>query len=99
MRPRAPAACFPTYAAFTFDNGMTLGLWSTQAADFVFSGTGHRSEVAFMVDDAAAVDRLYDAWCAAGVSIEQAPFNAVFGRTFVALDVDGHSMRVCTPDP
>jgi hypothetical protein len=51
-----------------------------------------------MVDDAAAVDRLYDAWHAAGVSIELAPFNAVFGRTFVALDPDGHRMRVCTPD-
>ncbi len=95
---KAPAASFPTYAAFEFDNGLNLGLWSTKAANFVSSGTGHRSELAFMVEDDAAVDRLYEAWRAVGVSIEQEPNIAVFGRTFVALDPDGHRLRVCTPD-
>lgn len=94
----APTASFPTYAAFEFDNGLNLGLWSTRAANFVSSGTGHRSELAFMVKDDAAVDQLYESWRAAGVSIEQEPIMAVFGRTFVALDPDGHRLRVCTPD-
>ncbi|WP_409997791.1 MULTISPECIES: VOC family protein [unclassified Bradyrhizobium] len=95
---RAPAASFPTYVAFEFTNGLYLGLWSTKAANFVSSGTGHRSELAFMVDDDAAVDRLYAAWRDAGVSIEQEPSVAVFGRTFVAVDPDEHRLRVCTPD-
>ncbi|MCF6367560.1 NAD(P)-binding domain-containing protein [Rhizobium halophilum] len=64
----------------------------------IVSGTGHRFELAFMVDDDAAVNRLYDTWRAAGVAIEQEPSVAVFGRTFVALDPDGHRLRVCTPD-
>lgn len=51
-----------------------------------------------MVDGDAEVDRLYEAWKALGVRIEQAPMTAVFGRTFVALDPDGHRLRVCTPD-
>jgi predicted enzyme related to lactoylglutathione lyase len=93
-----PAASFPNYAAFAFDNGLYVGLWSTRAKNFVSSGTGHRTELAFMVDDDAAVNRLYEAWRAAGVAIEQEPMEAVFGRTFVALDPDGHRLRVCTPD-
>lgn len=48
---------------------------------------------------AATVDHLHARWSAAGITIEQAPFTAVFGRTFVALDPDGHRLRVCTPDP
>lgn len=51
-----------------------------------------------MVDGDAEVDRLYEAWKALDVRIEQAPMTAVFGRTFVALDPDGHRLRVCTPD-
>lgn len=95
---RPPVAAFPTYAAFTFDNGLHLGLWSTRARDFVSGGAGHRSELAFMVDDDHEVRRLYGAWKALGVTFEQAPMTAVFGLTFVALDPDGHRLRVCTPD-
>lgn len=93
-----PIAAFPSYVAFAFENGLYLGLWSTKAANFVSSGTGHRSELAFMVPDDDAVEERYKTWRAAGVSIEQEPMTAVFGRTFVALDPDGHRLRVCTPD-
>jgi predicted enzyme related to lactoylglutathione lyase len=95
---RAPLASFPTYVAFEFDNGLNLGLWSTSAANFVSAGTGHRSELAFMVGDDQEVNKLYEAWRAAGVTIEQEPMMAVFGRTFVGLDPDGHRLRVCIPD-
>ncbi|WNJ92854.1 VOC family protein [Bosea sp. 685] len=93
-----PVASFPTYVAFRFDSGLNLGLWSTSAANFVSSGTGHRSELAVTVDDDEAVDRLCETWRTAGIAIEQEPMTSVFGRTFVALDPDGHRLRVCTPD-
>ncbi|WP_247873415.1 VOC family protein [Burkholderia sp. LS-044] len=51
-----------------------------------------------MVDDDHEVRRLYEAWKVLGVTFEQAPMTAVFGLTFVALDPDGHRLRVCTPD-
>ena len=95
---KPPAAAFPTYAAFSFDNGLHLGLWSTGARDFVSSGTGHRAELAFMVNDEEKVRALRDAWKADGVAIEQDLATAVFGLTFVALDPDGHRIRVCMPD-
>lgn len=95
---KAPSASFPNYVAFELLNGLNLGLWSTKAANFVSGGTGHRAEIAFMVADDAAVDQVYRQWVTAGVRIEQKPHMAVFGRTFVALDPDGHRLRVCTPD-
>jgi Lactoylglutathione lyase and related lyases len=95
---RAPFAAFPTYVAFALEGGLTLGLWSTSARDFVSSGTSHRAELAIMVETDRAVEALYEEWRRKGVTIEQEPMNAVFGRTFVALDPDGHRIRVCTPD-
>lgn len=89
----SPAAAFPTYSAFELAHGLTLGPWSTKAADFVSSGTCHRSEIAFMLTDDASVERRFDEWTSMCVTIEQAPFTAVFGRTFVALDPDGHRLR------
>ena len=91
-------ATFPSYAAFSFANGFTFGLWSTEAKDFVSAGSGSRSELAFMVSDIHEVHRLRDQWGKLGVSIEQDLYEAVFGLTFVALDPDGHRIRVCMPD-
>ena len=93
-----PVAAFPSYVAFTFENGLTFSLWSTQAQNFVSGGSGHRSELSFMVKDEQMVRDLRKHWGEFGVSIEQDLHEAVFGLTFVALDPDGHRIRVCIPD-
>ena len=93
-----PETKFPSYAAFTFPNGLTFALWSKTAKDFVSAGSGHNSELAFMVPHEDEVRRLREAWGTLGISIEQDLFRAVFGLTFVALDPDGHRIRVCIPD-
>lgn len=93
-----PVALFPTYAAFTFDNGLTFSLWSVHAKDFLSGGIGHRAELSFMVADEDTVQDLRARWGSLGVEIEQDLHEAVFGLTFVALDPDGHRIRVCIPD-
>lgn len=93
-----PDVRLPTWVAFSFNNGLNLGLWSTTASDFVSCGKGNRTELSFMVKDIQTVDALYQQWSDSGVQIEQRPRQAVFGRTFVALDPDGHRIRVCIPD-
>lgn len=95
---QAPAMVVPTYAAFVFENGLNVGLWSTKAKNFVSGGSGHRSEICFMVKDDDEVRILHERWQEKGVPMEQDPHEAVFGLTFVALDPDGHRIRVCTPD-
>lgn len=95
---RKPVASYPTYVAFSFENGLIFSLWSTQAKNFVSGGNGHRSELAFMVKDEQEVRELRRQWGELGVTIEQDLHEAVFGLTFVALDPDAHRIRVCIPD-
>lgn len=93
-----PNSVVPTFVSFVLGNGFHFALWSTTAKNFVSSGTGNRSELAFMVSEDQEVRRLRDEWGKLGVIIEQDLAQAVFGLTFVALDPDGHRIRVCTPD-
>lgn len=93
-----PVASFPTYVAFSFENRFTFSLWSTQAPNFISDGTGHRCELSFMINDEETVRELHKRWVEFGVTIEQDLHDAVFGLTFVALDPDGHRIRVCMPD-
>lgn len=98
---QSPKDRFPTYVAFAFDSGLYLGLLgkrSAALAELPADGQGSRGEIAFMVEDAAAVEALYDDWRGRGITIAQLPATLAFGRTFVALDPDGHRVRVCTPD-
>ena len=110
---RAPKAAFPTYVAFGLDGGFTLGLWSTkrvaeewakQTGSPVATGNqppaerGNRFELAFQVENDEAVEAMYANWRQRGIQIAQEPTTAVFGRTFVGLDPDGHLIRVCTGD-
>lgn len=89
---------FPTYQCFELDNGFTLGLWSTKAKNFISGGEGHRMELAFQVKSERQVKELYELWKSKGVKIEQDLEVAVFGLTFVAVDPDGHRIRVNLPD-
>lgn len=93
-----PVVAVGTYVAFTFPNGFTFSLWSNQAKNFISEGVGNRSELSFMMENEERVLELYSEWLKLGISIEQAPHEAVFGLTFVALDPDGHRIRVCIPD-
>lgn len=93
-----PVASFPTYVAFTFENGLTFSLWSLHAKNFVSGGTGHRSELSFLVENEEIVRELHKQWDKLNVTIEQDLHEAAFGLTFVALDPDGHRIRVCIPD-
>ncbi|WP_419735707.1 VOC family protein [Pseudomonas sp. COR18] len=93
-----PEAAFPNYVSFSLKSGVALGLWSTSAQDFQSGGSGHRSEVAFLAETHAQVEALQQQWIDLGVVVEQPLHHAAFGPTFVALDPDGHRLRVCLPD-
>ncbi|QWP75734.1 VOC family protein [Lysobacter sp. K5869] len=96
---RAPLEASPTFALFGFDSGLRLGLWSRHtvepAAPPAFGGV----ELAFALADRAAVDAACTDWRGRGLEILQEPVDLDFGRTFVALDPDGHRLRVFSPAP
>ena len=94
---KPPVETSPTFAMFALDNGVMLGLWSRHTAEPAPAVAAGGSEIAFAVADKDAVTRLYAEWGARNLRIAQAPTDLDFGHTFVALDPDGHRLRVFAP--
>lgn len=84
----------PTFAMFALPSGIAVGLWSRRTVEPPMAGGPGASELCFIEEDADAV---HAAWAARGVAVAQAPTDMDFGRTFVALDPDGHRLRVFRP--
>lgn len=93
----APLEESPTFAMFALPSGIMLGLWSRHTVEPAATAAAGGTEIAMTVADAAAVDALHIDWQARGLAILQAPTDLDFGRTFVALDPDGHRLRVFAP--
>lgn len=93
---RKPAQLSPTFATFPLASGLTLGLWTRDDVQPRAAGIGDRGEICFPVADAAAVKATHEYWAERGVPLTQ-PVELDFGPTFVALDPDGHRLRVFAP--
>jgi len=93
---KQPAEASPTFAMFPLDSGVMLGLWAAHTVQPTATAAGG-TEVAFAVDDNDAVRTLHAAWSAKGIPIAQPLTEMDFGYTFVALDPDGHRLRVFAP--
>lgn len=91
---KAPGANF---AAIEF-GGLMLGLWGKKGVFPTTKGGEATSEIGFMVENPAKIEALYADWQAAGIPIAQELVSRDFGPTFVALDPDGHRIRVCLFD-
>lgn len=94
---REPIEESPTFAMFPLPSGLMLGLWSRHSVEPTAKAAGGGAEIAMTVSDAAMVDAMHADWVARGLPILQAPVALDFGRTFVALDPDGHRLRVFAP--
>ena len=94
---RPPVEQSPTFAMFAIDSGIMLGLWSRHTVEPAAGAAGGGGEIAVTVREAATVDQTHAAWKALGLPILQEPTDLDFGRTFVALDPDGHRLRVFFP--
>jgi len=95
---RQPVEASPTFAMFAMQSGVMLGLWSRHTVEPAATAAGRGGEIAFTVADGAAVDATHADWSRRGLKVAQAPVELDFGRTFVALDPDGHRLRVFAPN-
>jgi predicted enzyme related to lactoylglutathione lyase len=93
---KAPVESSPTFALFALASGFMLGLWSKHTVEPPATSVGG-SEVAFSLADNAAVDTTHRDWSRRGIRMLQTPATMEFGYTFVALDPDGHRLRVFAP--
>jgi predicted enzyme related to lactoylglutathione lyase len=94
---RAAVEAAPTFAMLPLTEGVMLGLWSKRTVAPEASPPGG-SEIAFTVGNAEDVEATFLDWQKRGLKIEQLPTKMDFGSTFVALDPDGHRLRVFAPD-
>ena len=94
---KPPVESSPTFAMFALEGCLMLGLWSRHTVEPAASAPAGGSEIAFTVADKEAVARTYAEWGARELRIAQAPTDLDFGHTFVALDPDGHRLRVFAP--
>jgi catechol 2,3-dioxygenase-like lactoylglutathione lyase family enzyme len=90
---RPPVESTPSFAMLPISEGVMLGLWSKDTVAPAATPPGG-GEVAFKVADAAALQATYEDWQERGIRIAQKPTAMEFGHTFVALDRDGHRLRV-----
>jgi catechol 2,3-dioxygenase-like lactoylglutathione lyase family enzyme len=88
----------PTFAMLPLTDGVMLGLWSRQTVEPAATSQAGAGEVAFTVKDAAAVEATFADWKRRGLTIIQQPQHLDFGHTFVAVDPDGHRLRVFAPE-
>lgn len=86
-----PVEQSPTFALFVLSNGMRLGLWSRYTAEPKVLALPGAAEIMFCSEN---VDDIYASWVERGIIIAQTPTQMDFGYTFVALDPDGHRIRV-----
>ena len=93
-RPAADSS--PTFVMFAMSSGVMLGLWKRDGVAPAANAPGG-GEIAFAVENAEAVDAQCADWRERRLEIIQPPTDMDFGRTFVALDPDGHRLRVFAP--
>jgi len=87
----------PTFAMLPLTDSVMLGLWSRKNVEPAATALAGAGEVAFTVEDVAAVTSTYADWKKRGLTILQEPVQMDFGHTFVAADPDGHRLRVFVP--
>lgn len=93
---RGPVATTPTFAMFALSSGAMLGLWSRHTVEPAATGAGG-GELAFAVESRERVEALHGEWRTLGLQIAQPLTEMDFGYNFVALDPDGHRLRVFAP--
>lgn len=76
-----------------------LGLWKRDEVKPAPNGAPGALELDFTMDSTKAVLDYHSEWVKRGLKIAQEPVEMEFGHTFVALDPDGHRLRVLAPNP
>jgi catechol 2,3-dioxygenase-like lactoylglutathione lyase family enzyme len=94
---RKPVESSPSFAMFVLERDVKLGLWSRDTVEPPATMTGGGAELAIAMPDADAVRATHADWSRRKLAIIQEPTRMEFGLTFVAVDPDGHRLRVYAP--
>ncbi len=93
-----PIESYEDFSVFALTDTFILGLQSKHAIDPKPQASFGGFELCLSDISAEKVDILYKEWTDKNIPIEMEPTHLDFGYTFVALDPDGHRLRVCATD-
>ena len=93
----APVEASPTFVMFALKSGFMLGLWAKHTVEPIPTSDNGSSELVFAIENQQTVDQVSKEWKKRGLKIIQSPTTMDFGYTFVAVDLDGHRLRVFSP--
>lgn len=88
-----PVGDSENFVLFVLPGGIKFGLWNKRDVTPAANQPGG-FELGLPVETRQDVDRIAADWEAKGIEIIQEPQDMDFGRTFTALDPDGHRLRV-----
>lgn len=91
-----PVEASPTFAMFILRSGLGLGLWGRDGVEPTPAASAGGSEIGFRSENAEEIDSIHADWVSRGATIAFPPTDLDFGRSFVAVDPDGHRLRVYT---
>lgn len=92
-----PVFVSPRYVAFQVGSEAVFAIWSGGAKPV--RDAPRYSEIGIMLPKNEDVDALFAAWQTdSTLEVVEEPHDAVFGRTFLVKDPDGHRIRVCPMD-
>jgi catechol 2,3-dioxygenase-like lactoylglutathione lyase family enzyme len=91
---RKPVEASPGFAILPMTENVMLGLWQRDTVAPAATAPAGGSEIAFTLESADAVHAKHADWSARNLAIALPPTKMDFGTTFVALDPDGHRIRV-----
>ena len=94
---KSPIEASATFVLFALESGVMLGLWSKHTVEPAATALGGGGEIAFSVPNRQDVEHRFTDWSQQGLVMLQTLTEMDFGYTFVALDPDGHRLRVFTP--
>ncbi|MFW7525388.1 VOC family protein [Vibrio ostreicida] len=89
-----PTPLSPTFVAINLADNIKITLKQTAQLTPASDVTGGGTELSVAVADQARFEEVYRVWDAQGVVFAQYPEAHCYGLNFVALDPDGHRIRV-----
>lgn len=93
-----PIETYEEFSVFTLSECMILGLQTKEGIDPKPNGQVGGFEICLSDVNKQQVEIIYQQWQALQITILLEPTQLEFGYTFVALDPDGHRLRVCATD-
>ncbi|EGR3003517.1 glyoxalase [Vibrio parahaemolyticus] len=91
-----PQLLSPTFAALSFAENVKITLKQSNELTPTSEVKGGGTELSMPIPDKETFEKLFANWKEKGIEFEQEIEASVFGFNFVAIDPDGHRIRIFT---